>query len=170
MEYEPFFRISYGLYIVSSAISGKRNGYIANTVFQVTADPPQLAVSCHNKNYTASIIAESGLFSVSVLRENVDARLFGTFGFRSGRDMDKFDGVDYITGATGTPIVTEDTIAWFECEVRQSVDLGSHILFVGKVVDRKLVEPDQPPLTYDHYRKVRKGKAPENAPTYIKED
>ena len=170
MDYEPFFRISYGLYIISSAAACKQNGFIANTVFQVTAEPPQLAISCNKNNYSATIIAESGFFSVSVLREEVDPRLFGMFGFRTGEDTDKFDGVEFITGAAGTPIVTKDAIAWFECELQQSVDLGSHILFIGKVLDQKLVDPDPSPLTYDYYRKVKKGKAPKNAPTYVKEE
>ena len=169
MDYEPFFRISYGLYIISSASGMKRNGYIANTVFQVTAEPPQLAVSCSKNNYSAEIISGSQYFSVSVLQKDTDPKLFGRFGFRSGKDLDKFNEVDFDTRPSGTPVVTEETIAWFECKVRQSIDLGTHILYIGEVMDHRLLDPDLPPLTYDHYRKVRKGKAPKNAPTYIRE-
>jgi len=167
MNYEPFYRISYGLYIIASALQEKKNGYIANTVFQVTADPPQLAVSCNKNNLTSIIISQSGAFSVSILHKDVDPKLFGTFGFRTGKDIDKFAGVAYEMGSTGAPIVTESTVAWLECRVTHTVDLGSHILFVGKVEAQALLDADSEPLTYEHYRKVKKGKAPKNAPTYV---
>jgi rubredoxin len=72
-----------------------------------------------------------------------------------------------MTGKTGSPILLDETIAWFECEVEQTVDAGSHFLFIGKVIDGEVINPLAEPLTYTYYREVKKGKAPKNAPTYI---
>lgn len=163
---EAFFKISYGLYIVSAGDSNKKSGYISNAVFQVTAEPAQFAICCSKNNYTASLISENKAFSISVLKKDADQSLISTFGYKSGKDVDKFSGVNCITGITGAPIVTDNTLAWFECRVMQTVDVGTHLLFTAEIVNTKLVE-DGEPLTYSYYREVRKGKAPKNAPTYI---
>lgn len=167
MNIEAFFELTYGLYIVSSVADNKQNGYISNTVFQVTAEPPRMAISCNKDNYTASLIQKSKQFSVSVLHQDVKPKIIGGFGYKSGAEIDKFDGIDYIQGNTGVPIVTEDTVAWFECNVEQEVDVGTHLLFIGEIVNSELVDPEKTPLTYAHYRDVKRGVAPKNAPTYI---
>ena len=167
MNFEAYFKISYGLYIVSSRSGDKRNGYISNSVFQVTAEPPKIAVTCHKDNLTADIIAQSQVLSISVLSEKASTGIIGTFGYQSGRDIDKFKDVSYTTGETGVPVVTEDTIAWFECKVIQTFDVGTHLIFITEVLNGDLLEPDQDPLTYAYYRAVKKGVAPKNAPTYI---
>lgn len=163
---EAFFKISYGLYIVSAGKGDRRSGYVSNAVFQVTAEPAQFAVCCSKNNYTASLIDENRAFAISVLKKDSDQSLISLFGYKSGRDVDKFSSTGYITGITGAPIVTDDTLAWFECRVVQSIDVGTHILFTAEIVNNRLIE-DGEPLTYSYYREVRKGKAPKNAPTYI---
>lgn len=163
---EAFFKISYGLYIVSAGNSDRRSGYISNAVFQVTAEPAQFAVCCSKNNYTASLINENRAFSISVLKRDAAQSLISLFGYRSGKDVDKFSNTGYITGITGAPIVTDDALAWFECRVVQSVDVGTHLLFTAEIVNNQLIE-DGEPLTYSYYREARKGKAPKNAPTYI---
>jgi len=163
---EAFFKISYGLYIVSAGSGSKKSGYISNAVFQVTAEPAQFAVCCSKNNYTASLISENKAFAISVLKQDTDQALISTFGYKSGKDVDKFSGVNFITGVTGAPIVTDGSLAWFECRVVQSVDVGTHLLFTAEILNTQLIE-DGEPLTYSYYREVRKGKAPKNAPTYI---
>ncbi len=167
MNFEAFFKISYGLYVVSSRKGEKLNGYISNTVFQVTAEPAQFAVCCSKNNYTTELIIDSMAFSVSVLKKDTDPELIGLFGYQSGRDIDKFKNVKFITGSTGSPILIEDSLAWFECRVLQTTDLGTHILFTAEIVDNDLIDGTGEPLTYSYYRDVRKGKAPKNAPSYI---
>ncbi len=169
LKLEAFFKISYGLYIVSAGNIEKKSGYISNTVFQVTAEPAQFAICCSKNNYTASLINENMAFSISVLKRNTDQSLISTFGYKSGKDINKFEGVGFITGSTGAPIVTDDTLAWFECKVVQSIDVGTHLLFTAEIVNNELLE-DGEPLTYSYYREERKGKAPQNAPTYINPD
>jgi flavin reductase (DIM6/NTAB) family NADH-FMN oxidoreductase RutF/rubredoxin len=167
MNIETYFKITYGLYVVSSAYEKKLNGYISNTVFQVTSDPPQIALSCSKNNLSADIIEKSKLFSISILKKETQPNIIGTFGYRSGKDIEKFEKCRFIISKSGTPILLDDTIAWFECEVVSSIDMGSHILFIGKVVANDIIDIEEEPLTYAYYRDVKKGKAPKNAPTYI---
>ncbi len=167
MNIEAFFKITYGLYVVSAAHEGKKNGYIGNTVFQVTAEPPQFAIACNKDNLTADIIRQSRYFSVSILEKDVPSGLIGLFGFKSGKDVDKFESVKHLTTDQGTPVLLENTVAWFECRVVQTVDVGSHLLFIAEILDNALTDAEKEPLTYAWYQQVKKGVAPKNAPTYI---
>lgn len=167
MQIEAFFKLSYGLYIVSTESAGKKNGYIANTAFQVTAEPAQLAISCSKDNFTTHLIEESGVFSLSILHQDVDQSVISTMGYKSGKEINKFEKIKYINGQTGVPIVTEGCSAWFECSVVQKVDVGSHIIFIGKVLDSRLIDEKSVPMTYAYYREIKNGVAPKNAPTYV---
>lgn len=167
MNIEAFFKITYGLYVVSSGYKEKLNGYVSNTVFQVTAEPPQLAISCSKNNFTEELIRKSKVFSISILQKEINPDIIGTFGYRSGKDLEKFGKFNYKTGLTGAPILLDNTLAWFECEVVQTIDVGSHVLFIGKVIDGDTTGLAGEPLTYAWYREVKKGVAPKNAPTYI---
>jgi flavin reductase (DIM6/NTAB) family NADH-FMN oxidoreductase RutF/rubredoxin len=158
-------QFSYGLYVVTSVAGGRRNGQIANAVMQVTAEPPQLAVALHHANLTHDFIREAGVFSVSVLSEDVPLPFIGRFGFKSGRDGDKFAGLACEAGETGCPLVTDYALAVVECRVVQTLDLGTHTLFVGEVVAARVVREGRP-LTYAAYHETKKGKSPPNAPTY----
>lgn len=167
MNIESFNKISYGLYIVCSGTGEKTSGYVSNTVFQVSSKPPQFAIACSKNNLTAELIADSKAFSISVLEKDTKPQLIGLFGFKSGHNTDKFSAVNYFTGETGVPIVTDNTIAWFECKLIQSVDVGTHILFVGQVINSELLDAEKEALSYSYYKKVKRGIAPPNAPTYI---
>lgn len=167
IQVEALFQISYGLYIVSSGNKTKGNGYISNTVFQVTAAPPRFAASCNKDNYTAEFIAESGAFAVSVLHNDTDPDIIGRFGYKSGRDFNKLDGMNVKYGETGVPIIMNDCIAFLEFKVVQTVDAGTHLIFIGELIQAELVDETKEAITYLHYRRVRKGLSPKNAPTYI---
>jgi flavin reductase (DIM6/NTAB) family NADH-FMN oxidoreductase RutF len=167
IDINAFFKVTYGLYIVGSKSNDRLNGFISNSVFQVTAKPARFAVCCHKNNFTATLIKESNVFSVSVLQKETKSRLIGLFGYRSGREVNKYEKVNYIFGKTGAPVVIDDTLAWFDCKVTRSIDLGTHLLFIGEVVSSDIINREAEPLTYAYYREVRKGFAPENAPTFI---
>ncbi len=167
INYEALFNVSYGMYIVCSGSSEAGNGYISNTVFQVTSDPPKFATACNKENFTAGIITKTGAFSVSVLSITVAPELFGRFGYRSGRDHKKLDGLSVRYGETGVPIVLNDAVAVFECRLTDTVDAGTHLIFIGEIIYSEVLNETAEPLTYLQYRKVRKGSAPKNAPTYI---
>lgn len=167
MNIEAFFKLSYGLYLITSKHDEELSGYIANTAFQVTADPPQIAISCHKNNVSSSIIEKSGVFSISVLEKDTDAGLIGLFGYQSDNYKEKFGKINYKTGKTGAPVVLTHAIAYYECEGVDKFDVGSHYLFIGKVVNLELLAQEKDPLTYDYFRKEMKLAAPERAPTYV---
>jgi len=166
MNIEAFFKITYGLYLVCSKDGNNYNGHISNTVFQVTADPPKFVVASHKNNLTTRYIEKSGLFSVSVLQQDITLDFIGPWGFKSGKNTDKFKGTSFKLGKTGVPIVLEKAMAYLECEVVNQVDTGTHILFIGEVVDAEILNHQSKPLTYNYYREVVKGLSPENSPTF----
>ena len=161
-----FKTISYGLFIVSAAGEGRNNGYIANTVFQLTAEPAKFGISCNKDNFTASLILKQKRFSVSVLSQNCKRELINKFGYRSGKSSDKFDDVTFIETSGGVPVVTEGSVAWMAFELLETIDMGTHYLFVGLLKEGEMLS-EEPPLTYAYFHEVLKGVAPKNAPTYI---
>ncbi|MFV9644707.1 MAG: flavin reductase family protein [Desulfobacterales bacterium] len=166
MDLKALYNISYGIYVVSSKKEDRINGQIANTVFQITSKPPTIAVSINKENLTYSFILESKLFTVSILSTETPMEFIGLFGFRSGREIDKFESIDYQVGVTGAPIVLENSIGYIETEVINILDVGTHVVFAGKVVDAQILK-DGEPMIYAYYHKVKGGKAPKAAPTYI---
>jgi len=158
-------KLSYGMYIVSSLKDGKYNGQVANTAFQLTPKPPKIAVSINKENLTHEFIESSGVFSVSILSTDAPFKFIGLFGFRSGRDVNKFEDVKYKIGVTGAPIVLDYSLAYLEAKVVDKLDVGSHTLFIGEVVDGDHIA-DGTPMTYDYYHNVVKGKTPKKAATY----
>lgn len=166
---EAFKRMSYGLYIVSSGNQEKGNGYISNSVFQVTANPPQIAACCHKDNYTSKIIEKTGSYSVSILHNDAETSVIDRFGYNSGADIDKLQGMEVEYGGTGVPIVLNSVIAWIECKVVKAVDVGTHIMFIGEVLQTEVLDEKKPSMTYKEFKEKKKRVAPANAPTYIQE-
>lgn len=169
MNYRAFHKLSYGLYVIATEHEGEKAGYIGNTAFQVTSEPSKIAISSNKKNYSTQKILDSKRFSLSVLKKEVETSLIGKFGFMSSTDLDKFDGVETITASTGAPIVLDSCVAWFDCRVIDSVDVGTHVLIIAEVVDGEVISNEEP-LTYEYYHKKYKMLAPKNAPTYIPND
>ncbi len=170
MDLHALHKISYGLYVVTSKKDGKFSGQIANTVFQTTAEPPMVAVCLNKQNLTHEFVEASKLFAVSVLSVETPMQFIGRFGFKSGRDIDKFEGVNYRIGVTGAPIVLDNAIAFLEAEVEASISAVTHTLFVARVVDAGIFNEAAEPMTYAFYHEVKRGKSPKTAPTYIKEE
>jgi len=167
MNIEAFYSLSYGLYIIGTASKGKKNGYVANTAFQVTATPEQIAISCHKDNLSEQMIDESGYFSLSVLEKDASKEIINRFGYKSGKTLDKFEGTTYFETNNGIPVVTEECVAWFECKVEQKVDVGTHIIFIGRVLNGEYLDENKESLTYTYYRQERHGLSPKNSPTYV---
>ncbi|MFH1175996.1 MAG: flavin reductase [Acidobacteriota bacterium] len=165
MELDPraLWTVSYGMYVVTARAGERQNGQIANTVFQVTAEPAQIAVAIHKENFTHGLIRGGGFFAVSVLEDAAPAELIGRFGFSSGRQVDKLAGVGFRPGLH-CPLVTDHALSVLEARVVAELDAGSHTLFVGEIVGAQLLK-EGTPLTYGAYH-ARKGRAPKNAPTY----
>lgn len=116
MDLKALRQITCGLYVITSIKEGKFNGQIANTVFQVTSEPPAIAVSINKQNLTHSFIRDSRVYTVSVLSRDTPLSFIGNFGFKSGRDIDKFATLTYELGKNGAPIVTEHALSYMEAE------------------------------------------------------
>ncbi|MCK4590381.1 MAG: flavin reductase [Candidatus Latescibacteria bacterium] len=168
MDQSALYKVSYGLYVISSCEGNKLNGQIANTVFQVTSKPPTIAVSINKQNLTHQFIQQSRIFTVSILCQQTPMKFIGHFGFKSGREIDKFAEMDYKTGRTGAPIVLDNAIAYLEAKVLKQLDAGTHTIFVGEVVEAVSLTESEP-MTYAYYHSVKHGKAPKTAPTYVEE-
>lgn len=166
MNKNAFRSMSYGVYIISAMDGERPTGCTANSAMQITSEPATMAVSINHDNYTNRCIAGSGKFAVSILSEMSEPSIIGTFGFQSGRDVNKFAQVAYEIKA-GLPVVT-DSCAYVVCEVLDTMETDTHTVFLGKVVDADVLS-DQDAMTYAYYHKVVKGKSPKNAPTYLPE-
>ncbi|MCD5425766.1 MAG: flavin reductase family protein [Methanosarcinaceae archaeon] len=162
-------KISYGMYVITSKLDGKLNGQIANVVFQITAEPPTIAISINKQNLTCEFIQKSKSFGVSVLSKDTPLKFIGHFGFRSGRTCDKFIDVDYKIEKNGVLILQDCIVAYLEAEVINTIDAGTHIIFIGKIIINEIIN-DKEPMTYEYYHEVKRGTTHKNAPTYIKDD
>ncbi|MCS7143472.1 MAG: flavin reductase family protein [Archaeoglobaceae archaeon] len=168
MNLSALYKISYGLYIVTSVKEKKFAGQIANTVFQVTSEPPKIAVCLNKKNATHEFVKESRVFGISVLEKETPLQFIGKFGFKSSREINKFEGVNYRIGKTGVPLVLEHSVAILEAEVKGECDVGTHTLFIGELVDAEVLSNEEV-MTYAHYHFIKGGKAPKTATVYIKQ-
>jgi flavin reductase (DIM6/NTAB) family NADH-FMN oxidoreductase RutF/rubredoxin len=168
MDHRALHKIGYGLYIVCSKKGKRFNGQTSNTVIQVTAEPPAIAVVINKSNLTHQFIKESRVFTASVLAKDTPLAFIGHFGFKSGRDIDKLKGINYKMGVTKAPIVTDHALAYLEVRVNKELDVGTHTIFAGELVGAEVLGEGEP-LTYAYYHEVKRGTTPKTAPSYIKE-
>jgi len=168
LDLESLFKLSYGMCIVSSKKNGRFNGCIVNTVFQIVPEPPIVAVSINRECLTHEYIDDSKVFTVSILSQEAPMPFIGRFGFRSGRDIDKFEQVSYKIGQTGVPIILDNTAGFLEAEVTESIDVVTHTVFIAKIVACRTLDDGKEPMTYAYYRDIKHGKTPKTAATYIR--
>lgn len=168
MDPKTFHKVSYGLYVISSLKEKQFNGQIANTVFQISSDPATIAVSINKNNLTHEFMKESKVFTVSILSQNAPMNLIGNFGFKSGWELEKFKEASYKIGTTGAPILLDHTVGYMEAEIINSIDVETHTVFIGKVIEGEILNNEEP-MTYAYYHQVKRGTAPKTAPTYIEE-
>lgn len=167
MNRNVFRNLSYGVYIIGTLDGERPTGCTANSVMQITSDPATIAISINHENYTNACISKSGYFSCSILSESSDPGLIGSFGFRSGKDCNKFEGIDYDNYA-GVPIIT-DSCGYVVCKVIDKMEASTHTVFLGEVIEGDVLQKATP-MTYAYYHNVIKGKSPKNAPTYLPEE
>jgi len=158
-------KISYGLYVVCSKNKDKMNGQIANAIFQVTSKPPTIAISINTQNLTHDFIKKSKIFTISILSEETPLTFIGSFGFKSGRIINKFENVEYKLGKSDVPIVVENAVAYIEARVIEEINVGTHTIFIGRVEDAEILTENNP-MTYEYYHKCKGGYSPKTAPTY----
>lgn len=165
------FKLTYGLFVLSAKKGDKDNACIINTVGQVADHPLRVQMAVNKSNLTHDMILSTGVFSVSVLTEEVPFAVFERFGFASGRDKDKLDGfTDVARAENGTLYLTKYANAYMGCRVVQTVDCGSHTLFIAEVTEGAPLS-DVPSVTYAYYfahiKPKPQPKAEEKKTTYV---
>jgi len=162
------YKLGYGVYIIGSKDGNKLNGQIANTVFQVTSEPITVAVSINKNNLTHEFITKSKVFTVSVLCQDTPLSFIGRFGFKSGRDINKLEGINYRIGETGAPVIIENAVSYLEAKVVKDMDVGTHTIFIGEVMAGDVIS-EKTCMTYEYYHQVKRGTTPKTAPSYVEE-
>ena len=159
MDKTAFYKLSYGVFLLTARSGEKDNGCIINTAIQCASEPKQISVCVINRNFTCGMIRETGRFNVSVLPESAPFELFRRFGMQSGRDVDKFEGepAEARMDCNGIRYDPGSTAA-FACRVLSEKDLGSHTLFIAEVEDA-LVLSGETPMTYAYYQENVKAPA-----------
>ena len=161
MNPKAMFSISYGLYVLTAREGNKDNGCIINTLLQVTSTPNRVSIAVNKQNYTHDMILRTGLFNVSMLTTETPFEVFQHYGFQSGRTAEKIVG-EPPRGSNGVAYVAGVTNAYLCCKVVQTVDLGTHTLFLADVTDGDVLS-SEPSLTYAYYHANIKPK-PQAAP------
>jgi flavin reductase (DIM6/NTAB) family NADH-FMN oxidoreductase RutF/rubredoxin len=164
MNQSAFFDLTYGMYMLGSTFNGKPVGCIVNSVTQIGKEPPLLSVSVNSGSNTGAAIKASGLAVVNVLSQAAPLSLIQTFGFQSGRDTDKFNGIDWVPTADDLPVLEEGICGWFECRVKQTVEFPAQTLFILEVFESERLGERETPMTYAYYQMVMKGGVPASAP------
>ena len=154
----PLFNIQYGLFVITTCDGGRDNGCISNTVMQVTSQPNRISMALSKENFTTELIQRSGRFTVSIISEEADFELFKHFGFQSGRTVNKFsDFTDCRRVSDGTLAITRGTNTYLSVKVEQTIDLGTHILFIGLITEMETLS-DVFSATYNFYQEHIKPK------------
>lgn len=162
MDTKALFKIGYGLYVLT-AKDEKDNGCIINTVMQVTSNPLQVAIAVNKRNYTNEMIQKTRKFNLSILSEKADFSIYEHFGYKSGRDTDKFATFyDTQRSPNGLLYITKGTNAYTSAYVQHEMDLGTHSLFIGQLVASESLSDDKS-ATYDYYQNNVKPKTENTA-------
>ena len=169
MDRSAFYDLTYGMFVLGTLNDGKPTGCTVNTVLQVASEPATLSVSVNHQNLTNECIKKTGRVTVSVMDQDTPVDVIGTFGFRSGREIDKFAGVPHAAAPSGLPRLTEHVCAWFDCKLKTSIELSTHTLFILEVEDAGRGENTKAPMTYAYYHQVKKGSAPPSAPHFVED-
>lgn len=163
MNDNVYWKLSYGMYVISTKDGFYPTGCIANCAMQVTVEPATIAVSINHDNYTNECIINSGQFAISILSEKTDSEIISTFGFQSGKLVDKFNKAPYFE-KHGLPILS-DSCGYLICKLVDKLETATHTVFLGEIIDGDVLS-DDPVMTYAYYHDVIKGSSPKNAPTY----
>ena len=167
IDNKAFQSIGYGLYVATTHDRVKDNGCIVNAVMQVSSTPIRIAVSSRKGNYTFEVIRKTGKLNINTLDESAPFALFKHYGYQSGRDVDKFAGIEELRSENGLRILPESINSWMSLEVEQYVDLDSHGMFICTVTESGAFS-DKETMSYHHYQKnVKPKKKPEKKKGYV---
>ena len=166
MNIKALYLISYGLYLVGARERDKLNAQVVNTVIQVCSEPVKLAVAINRDNFTHDLITASKGFTATVLAKETPLSFIGSFGFRSGKHVDKFEGVNFKLSSNQLPIVLDNALAYLEVKLVNEIGVGTHTLFIGDLIEADIIRNGEP-MTYSYYLQVKRGTTPRSAPSYV---
>lgn len=151
------FNIGYGLYVVTSNDGKKDNGLIVNTVSQVTNTPDRIAVTINKQNYSHHVIEQTGVMNVNCLSTEAPFSVFETYGFQSGRNINKFEGTEILRSDNGLIFLPRYINSFMSLKVENYIDLDTHGMFICRVTEARVVS-DKETMTYTYYQNNVKPK------------
>ena len=158
MDNKAMFKIGYGLYVLTANEGEKDNGCIINTAIQVTSTPNRIAVTVNKQNKTHDMILATNTFNLSVLTTQAPFGIFKHFGFQTGKNVNKFEELEgYSRAENRVCYIAQYTNAYISGKVVQTIDLGTHTMFLADVTDAKVLS-SVPTVTYDYYQQNIKPK------------
>ena len=156
-ENAALFKLGYGLYVITANDGEKDNGCIVNSVMQVTNTPNKVAVAINKQNYTHDMVMKTNKLNVNCIAESAPFSVFQNFGFRSGRDTDKLEGVAFSRSNNGLAVLNENINAYMSLWVESTVDLDTHTLFICFVTQMDEISEERT-MTYTYYQENVKPK------------
>ena len=156
-DMNSLFNIGYGLYVITTNDGSKDNGLIVNTVSQVTNTPNRLAVTINKQNYSYHVIKQTGKMNVNCLSVEAPFKVFETFGFQSGRNVDKFVGINVKRSDNGLVYLDKYINSFISLKVDSYVDLDTHGMFICSITEARVLS-DKETMTYTYYQKNVKPK------------
>lgn len=150
IEKEAMYKITYGLFMLTTTDGEKQNGCIVNTVSMLTDNPKRIVVFVNKANYSEELLRKTGIFNVSILTQKTPFDVFKQFGFASGRDTDKFGVKAYPQTENGLNYLPDYANAVLSAKVIDAHDYGTHTLFVAEVTEAKTLSAD-PSVSYEYY-------------------
>lgn len=158
MNEKAFYKLTYGLFLLTTANNNKDYGCIINTAVQVASNPARISISILKGNYTHDMILESGVFNISSISKDADFELFKHFGMQSGREVDKFKDYNDVSRSSNNLLyLTKTSNMYMSAKVIDTLDLGSHTLFIAEIIDGEVLS-ESPSCTYAYYQSDIKPK------------
>ncbi len=158
-DLSALFKIGYGLYVITCSDGKHDNGLIVNTVSQVTDSPGRIAVTINKQNYSHHIIKQSGVMNINCLSVDAPFSVFECFGFRSGRNVDKFEEVDKLRSDNGMPFLSRYINSFISLKVINYLDIETHGMFICEITEARVLS-DKPSMSYAYYHENVKPKPP----------
>lgn len=158
---DAMYNLTYGLFILTARDGDKDNGCIVNTVSQVTSSPNRIIVAVNKDNYTHNMIVQSGVFNVSILTEKSSFETYRHWGYQSGREVNKAQGIEFYRSQNGVIFLAKETNAYLSAKVVSMTDLGTHTLFLADVTEAAVLS-EVPSVTYQFYQDHIKPKPATN--------
>ncbi len=151
LDLESLDKLNCGMYIVSSKKDDRFDGCIANAIFQVIPESIMVAASIDKQSLTHDYVENSRVFAVSILSQETTLPFIDKFQSKPGGNTNKFADINYRIGQTGSPIILDNTVAFLEVKVTKAVDVATHTLFIGEIVDCQMIDETKTAMAHSYY-------------------